>query len=59
MRLLRGCFIGCLILIAIVVVAIVVLALTATPLSLWLYAHNYYFQDLVNALHGPAAAHQR
>jgi hypothetical protein len=47
---------SCLIVFAIVVVVLVlacgVLAMTSTPLSQWLYAHNYYFQGLVDHLHG-------
>jgi hypothetical protein len=39
----------------VIIVGILVLcgisALLATP-SWWLYQHNYYFQSLVNALHG-------
>lgn len=47
---------SCLIVFAIVVVVLVLacglLAVTATPLSQWLYAHNYYFQGFVDRLHG-------
>jgi hypothetical protein len=47
---------SCLIVFAIVVVVLVlacgVLAVTSTPASEWLYAHNYYFQGLVDRLHG-------
>jgi len=28
------------------------LVATTTPLSTWLYQHNYYFQGLVDHLHG-------
>jgi hypothetical protein len=47
---------SCLIVFAVVVVMLVlacgVLAVTTTPASEWLYAHNYYFQGLVDRLHG-------
>ncbi len=53
MRILKGCSIGCLVLLIVLVAGLLILAETTTPLSIWLYHHNYYFQDLVNALHGP------
>jgi len=45
---------GCLVLLVVLAAGLLFLAETTTPLSIWLYHHNYYFQDLVNALHSPA-----
>lgn len=50
-RLLRGCLIAFLVFIVVLVLSCGVLAETATPLSTWLYQHNYYFQGLVDLLH--------
>lgn len=38
--------------VVVLVLTCVVLAMTSTPLSQWLYAHNYYFQGFVDHLHG-------
>jgi hypothetical protein len=52
----RGRLQSCLLIFVIVIVVLVlacgVLAVTTTPLSQWLYAHNYYFQGFVDKLHG-------
>lgn len=48
---LKGCSIACLVFIAVLVLSCSILAETSTPLSVWLYSHNYYFQGLVDLLH--------
>lgn len=52
MKRLRGCLIVLAAIIIVFGLACGILAETTTPLSLWLYQHNYYFADFVNALHG-------
>src|SRR5579859_5715363 len=54
MRILKGCGTGCLVLFIVPVAGLLFLAETTTPVSIWLYQQNSYFQDLVHALHGPA-----
>jgi hypothetical protein len=52
----RGRLQSCLLLFVIVIVVLVlacgVLAVTTTPASEWLYAHNYYWQAMIDHLHG-------
>jgi hypothetical protein len=53
-RTLRGCLIAFAVLMIFLLLSCGVLVETSTPLSIWLYHHNYYFQDLVDAVHSPA-----
>ncbi len=50
-RKLPGCLLALLLLIGCLILSCGILAETTTPLSTWLYFHNYYFQDVVNILH--------
>lgn len=52
MKRLRRCLIVLVVVIVVFGLACGILAETTTPLSLWLYQHNYYFQDVVDFLHG-------
>ena len=49
---LRGCLIGLIAVIIVLVLAFGILVMTKTPVSAWLYQHNYYFQDVVDAVRG-------
>ena len=49
MKILRGCGIPILVLLLVIVVLVLVPTL---PPAAWLYQHNYYFQGLVDAMHG-------
>lgn len=48
----RGCLFAALAIIVLLVLTCGILAETSTPLSTWLFQHNYYFEALVNFLHG-------
>lgn len=49
---LQSCLITFAIVIVVLVLACAMLAVTNTPASAWLYTHNYYWQGLVDHLHG-------
>lgn len=51
MRRLKGCVLALVVLLVLCLLVCGILAETTTPLSVWLYHHNYYFQDVVDALH--------
>lgn len=52
MKILRGCAASTLLIIGVGLLLCSVLAGMTTPVSVWLYQHNFYFQRVVDALHG-------
>ncbi len=49
---LKGCLIALLLIIGLSLLSCGFLVETTTPPSTWLYQHNYYFQDIVDGIHG-------